>query len=335
MLKTIHLAWMLTFKCDQTRVFSLNCSLQRMATRLLSFDVGTKNLSFCDLSVDSSMSFEVHAWTVASTVPRGINVNKTPLWDLAPPFYKYVRSNVTSWLWNADGSPKPMDRVLIENQPMGGRGAARNLKTKVLSHILQCAILESRPDLNVSFVHPGLKLKDMPKPLEGGKTTYRENKMYAIQKTAEYIQTDLCKNKDACKELYLDKKMKKDDLADAFLQGLFVAHIVARGDLVEAKNTLEETAKAPVVVKKRASKKAASESVKTVPSEPATTEPATTVPSEPATTEPVAVPVDTTETKKAKTSKTSKTSKKKISEVIALEATEVPTEAVKRPRKNK
>lgn len=307
-----------------------------MAIRLLSFDVGTKNLSFCDLSVDSSMSFEVHAWTVASTVPRGINVNKTPLWDLAPPFYKYVRSNVTSWLWNADGSPKPMDRVLIENQPMGGRGAARNLKTKVLSHILQCAILESRPDLNVSFVHPGLKLKDMPKPLEGGKTTYRENKMYAIQKTAEYIQTDLCKNKDACKELYLDKKMKKDDLADAFLQGLFVAHIVARGDLVEAKNTLEETAKTPVVVKKRASKKAASESAMT--SEPIKThaEPAL---KEPAKTEPVAVEPAVTEpaepSKKAKTSKSSKTSKKKISEVIALEATEVPTEAVKRPRKNK
>lgn len=220
-------------------------------TRLLSFDVGTKNLSFCDLTVDSSMGFEVHAWTVASTVPRGVNVNKTPLWDLAPPFYTYVRSNVTSWLWNADGSPKPMDRVLIENQPMGGRGAARNLKTKVLSHILQCAILESRPDLNVSFVHPGLKLKDMPKPLEGGKTTYRENKLYAINKTAELLVTDLCKNKDVCKELYLDKKMKKDDLADAFLQGLFVAHIVSRGDMVEAKNTMEDTT---VVKPKKSSK---------------------------------------------------------------------------------
>ena len=220
-------------------------------TRLLSFDVGTKNLSFCDLTVDSSMGFEVHAWTVASTVPRGVNVNKTPLWDLAPPFYTYVRSNVTSWLWNADGSPKPMDRVLIENQPMGGRGAARNLKTKVLSHILQCAILESRPDLNVSFVHPGLKLKDMPKPLEGGKTTYRENKLYAINKTAELLVTDLCKNKDVCKELYLDKKLKKDDLADAFLQGLFVAHIVSRGDMVEAKNTMEDTT---VVKPKKSSK---------------------------------------------------------------------------------
>lgn len=315
-----------------------------MAVRILSFDVGTKNLSFCDLSVDNKLGFEVHAWTVASTVPRGINVNKTPIWDLAPAFYNYVRANVKSWLWNADGTQKPMDRVLIENQPMGGRGAARNLKTKVLSHILQCIILECRPDLNVSFVHPGLKLKDMPKPLEGGKTTYRENKLYAINKTAEYLVSDLCKNKDECKELYLDKKMKKDDLADAFLQGLFVAHIVARGDLIEAKNTLEEVTK----VEKKAKKaiKASTETVLT----PAETPLATTAaapkakktktvspaaaaaasvpePSAPSVPEPSvpSVPVDEPSTVSAKAKKPR--AKKTSAEAIAEEAVQV-----KKPR---
>lgn len=306
-----------------------------MAVRILSFDVGTKNLSFCDLSVDNKLGFEVHAWTVASTVPRGINVNKTPIWDLAPAFYNYVRANVKSWLWNADGTQKPMDRVLIENQPMGGRGAARNLKTKVLSHILQCIILECRPDLNVSFVHPGLKLKDMPKPLEGGKTTYRENKLYAINKTAEYLVSDLCKNKDECKELYLDKKMKKDDLADAFLQGLFVAHIVARGDLIEAKNTLEEVTKvekkskkASKVAEKPTETLAASETPaapkakKTKTFSPAAAAAAATVPAVPAAS---SAPIDepAVPAKAVKKPRAKKTS----AEAIAEEAIEV-----KKPR---
>jgi hypothetical protein len=201
-------------------------------TRVLSFDVGTKNLSLCDVSVKACGDFEVNAWSVVSTVAPGLNVNLTPVWDLAPPFYDYLQKNARSWLFDADGSPKTLDRVLIENQPMGGRGAARNLKTKVLSHILQCVILGLRPDLTVAFVHPGLKLKDMPLTDPGRKNTYRENKTYAIETTGRMLETSNCLTKAYCTEVYGAKKIKKDDLADAFLQGYFVAQIMARGDLV-------------------------------------------------------------------------------------------------------
>ena len=198
-------------------------------TRVLSFDVGTKNLSWCDLSVKATGDFEVNAWAVVNTVAAGINVNKTPVWDLAPPFYDYLQKTAHSWLF--DGTvPKAIDRVLIENQPMGGRGAARNLKTKVLSHILQCVILGLRPDLTVAFVHPGLKLKDMPLADATRKNTYRENKTYAIEATAAMVASEKCLTKAFCSEIYGAKK--KDDLADAFLQGLYVAGAMARGDVV-------------------------------------------------------------------------------------------------------
>lgn len=197
--------------------------------RVLSFDIGTKNLSLCDLSVKASGDFEVTGWSVVSTVPPGLNVNKTPVWDLAPPFYNYLQEHAKSWLFEASG-PKKIDRVLIENQPMGGRGTARNLKTKVLSHILQCVILHLRPDLTVAFVHPGLKLKDMPRP-EDRKSSYRENKAYAVESTATLIASEKCLSKDYCTEAYAAIK-KKDDLADAFLQGYFVAQIMARGDMI-------------------------------------------------------------------------------------------------------
>lgn len=213
-----------------------------MAVRVLSFDVGTKNLAVCDVAVKADGAFKVYQWSVASCVPRGINVNKTPLVSLVPYFYKLARDSAKGWLFNADGSPRGIQKVFIENQPMGGRGAARNLKTKVLSHILQTVLLEAlgaaAESTEIVFVNPGLKLKDMPKPAEG-RTTYRENKQYAIQKTTQYVTDGVgdgltCANVEECKAWYVDKKMKKDDLADAFLQGLLAGHIYARGDVIPA-----------------------------------------------------------------------------------------------------
>jgi hypothetical protein len=213
-----------------------------MAIRVLSFDVGTKNLAVCDLAVKPDGAFKVYQWSVSSCVPRGINVNKTPLVTLVPYFYKLARDSAKGWLVGPDGTPRGIQKVFIENQPMGGRGAARNLKTKVLSHILQTVLLEAAESVkdaavpDILFVNPGLKLKDMPKPAEG-RTTYRENKQYAIKKTTEYV-TDgvgdglVCANPEECKAWYVDKKMKKDDLADAFLQGLLAGHIYARGDVI-------------------------------------------------------------------------------------------------------
>ncbi len=220
-------------------------SIQRM--RFLSFDVGMKNLAQCDLEVagDTFTTFSVNSWTVETCVEAGLNVNKTPLHELAPFFSTYVKKNLKKWLYeNSDASrPKEFSRVFIENQPMGGRGAARNLKTKVLSHILQCAILDERPDLKVDFVHPGLKLKDMER-LEGMRSTYRENKLYAIAKTTTLVTGPTNKTQDACKVLFLDKKNgKKDDLADAFLQGLIAGQMHASGQVVVPPEAPKKTKK--------------------------------------------------------------------------------------------
>jgi hypothetical protein len=216
-----------------------------MSLRVLSFDVGTKNLALCDLVVTDN-SFRVNSWSVQSCVARGINVNKTPVQDLAPFFYKFVRGQVHSWFYNKDETKKDIQQVFIEAQPLGGRGAARNLKTKVLSHILQCVIAEEAPDVSIRFIHPSLKLKDMPKKEDGSKSSYRENKLYAIQKTTEYVEGQSCQTKELCKEAYLDKKIKKDDLADAFLQGLLAGGALLRNEFLES----------PTEVKKKKAKAA-------------------------------------------------------------------------------
>jgi hypothetical protein len=192
--------------------------------RVLSFDVGTKNLGLCDLSVNTAGDFKVHKWSVDSCVPRGLNVNTTPIAELAPLFYAWAMEQKKKWLYE-DGSKIDYQRIFIENQPMGGRGSARNLKTKILSHVLQCILTGEAP---ITFINPGLKLKDMPRPAEG-KTTYRENKLYAISKTSEVVATSSCLNKDDCIKLFVEKKIKRDDLADAFLQGLIAGQMYCKG----------------------------------------------------------------------------------------------------------
>lgn len=221
----------------------------------------------CDLDVGSDGTFNIHDWTVESCVVPGVNVNKTAVHELAPPFIHFVNSKMKSWLYNLDGSQKDFSKVFIENQPLGGRGSARNLKTKVLSHILQCAILTSRPELEVVFIHPGLKLKDMART--EGKSTYRENKLYAIQKTSEIVEGPLCFNRERCKTLYNVKKMKKDDFADSFLQGYFAGllhvtgNVVGEGPKTEAapKSEAHKTTEGP----KKAMKRKATEDSQVTP----------------------------------------------------------------------
>lgn len=187
--------------------------------RVLSFDVGTKNLAYCDTEVIEN-KFTINSWAVLNCVPTELNVNETSLADLVPYFVKMIQDNLCLWTLQ-------YDYILIENQPMGGRGSARNLKTKVLSHILQGLLMPYSKN-PVQFVHPGLKLKDMPRP--EGKSSYRENKMFAIKKTLELLESPECQSKDSLK-IISQKKTKKDDLADSFLQGYYFALLVSNGSM--------------------------------------------------------------------------------------------------------
>lgn len=173
--------------------------------KVLSFDVGSKNLAVCKLEIcETTKSFLIDTWQVLSVVDASVNVNKTNIEDLAPPFSKTVEDNIIEWI-------SGVDRMFIESQPMG---RTRNLKTKILSHILQIIALRHNPDLKVCFIHPSLKLKEMTGPRE-----YRLNKKYAVTKTEELLQSSSCLNNTTACELFVGKK--RDDLADAFLQGFY------------------------------------------------------------------------------------------------------------------
>jgi len=190
--------------------------------KFLSFDVGTKNLSYCYLDITKE-TFQILDWSVDNVLPVDINVNTTPIADIAPHFYNYALNKSKIWL------QKEIDFVFIENQPMGFRGGARNLKTKILSHILQVLLINQKPELKISFINPSLKLKDFNREK---KSTYAQNKKFAIQKTIEILKSSECLNTDFCQNI-IDKSKKKDDLADSFLQGLIAGRMNLNGDVIE------------------------------------------------------------------------------------------------------
>jgi hypothetical protein len=155
--------------------------------------------------------FSIGLWQVYSAIPDDLNVNKTPIEDLCPYFSREVLKHVDLWL-------DDVDICYIESQPMG---RTRNLKTKVLSHILQILLL-SKKEIPIQFIHPTLKLKNMV-----GERNYRANKKFAIQETERLLENT------AFVDLFIGKK--RDDLADCFLQGYYACWTKPKEDIQHLK----------------------------------------------------------------------------------------------------
>jgi len=196
--------------------------------RFLSFDLGTRHIGICYLAVHENASFEVLEWCVESCVPETLNVNLTPIQTLAPMFYEYILQR--KWPTMAP------DLVFIESQPMGLKGSARNLKTKVLSHLLQCYMMHLYPSSPVDFIMPSLKLKSMVRTSE--RPTYAQNKKFAVDLTRTHLASTKCLNPDKCLSIFDApkvrgiKQVKKDDFADSFLQGYLAGLLHMEGKVV-------------------------------------------------------------------------------------------------------
>lgn len=167
--------------------------------KALSFDIGLRNLGVCKLEVNvDTKEFSIGLWEIYSAIPKDLNANLTSIEDLCPYFSAEVLKHRAEWLQN-------IDICYIESQPMG---RTRNLKTKVLSHILQVLLLEANPGLAIQFIHPTLKLKNMV-----GERSYRANKKFAIAETEKLLEGHSEESRFVGK--------KRDDLADCFLQGYY------------------------------------------------------------------------------------------------------------------
>lgn len=198
--------------------------------RILSVDVGIRHLAWfrgvmsgaanggaSPLSHVSRVD-ETAEWHVEDIVPADgpTNVNEIRVEDVVPWMLAAFHKHKASMLGLHES---PVERVFLEQQPLGtGQAAARNIKTKVLSHILQVLIVQELPGARIAFVSPRKKIRHAALVLGHAPETYNDNK-----KAAKLLAPRLLRALGAPQlaEWFERARGKKDDLADALLQGVY------------------------------------------------------------------------------------------------------------------
>lgn len=178
-------------------------------TRVLSFDVGLKNLSFCVVDFLNN-EFAIKKWQTISL--RGKNISDYTI-------------DAISKLGNLQCGC--IDYVLIEQQ------INRNTQMKVLSHVIQSYFLcgENIPTNRVLFVSPKTRL-DVSSLQHGTVVQRVKQELFNDIHVTNFSRTDFKKISIAIAEKYLLREQhaywyvffnthaKKDDYADSLVQAI-------------------------------------------------------------------------------------------------------------------
>lgn len=154
--------------------------------RILSIDVGIKNLAMCVLDSESK---KILQWDVGG-VP--------PLSDIG--LFENMCAHLNERKWVLDG----VDTVLIERQP------DKNKLIKSVEHFLHAYfVIHGKNTIMYDAKH---KVPDIVGP---GKVKYRQRKNASIERCRKFVVEH---NPDLIK--FFDSHAKKDDLADTVMQAL-------------------------------------------------------------------------------------------------------------------
>jgi hypothetical protein len=206
--------------------------------KILSFDIGINNLSYCILSYEDE-NYVIHGWDILNINPHE-DVNKE-ITVINKQIDKDNKKNNTTTKKKVKKKPSlnelserivstfdskknflECDYVIIENQPCMKNPTMKSIQMIVYSYFYIKGISNITNEIlqNVMFISASNKLKvyDGP-PIEINiKSKYNKNKKLGIEHT-KY----LLKNHEEYMSFF-NSHTKKDDLADAFLQAAYFIH---------------------------------------------------------------------------------------------------------------
>lgn len=190
---------------------------------ILSFDIGIKNLAYCILDKDEDNKLSIIKWDIIKLLEDNEKCKGFPLDELTKRLYKQLNSHFYSY---------NITKVLLENQPVLKNPVMKSVQMIVFSFFQYQAILLAREINTIKLINASNKLKvgktfteiNNNEDIIKIKSKYTRNKKFAIEYTYKILQ-DRIENFETLIEFFKENK-KRDDLADAFLQGIYYIDFV-------------------------------------------------------------------------------------------------------------
>ena len=195
--------------------------------KILSFDVGIKNLSYCYLDVcmgntredSDSMktSLKMIEWNNICTTEEGVNCAKIKLDDLT--------MCVLNALHDTFDEAYEADVVLIENQPMLKNGQMKTVAVIIYTYFNMLK-LQYGSIKDVKFISATNKLKCKEVPVsdqaKSKTSSYKDRKLLSVEVARTYIAKLFPE-----REVWFQGLKKKDDASDVLLQAIYyIEHVL-------------------------------------------------------------------------------------------------------------
>lgn len=190
---------------------------------ILSFDIGIKNLGYCilykDLTINNEKSLIIHKWGIINILQDNEKCKDISLDEIGTRMYKrlqdeFLEENITE--------------VLLENQPVLKNPVMKSIQILIMGFFKYESIILGREIKLIKLINASNKLKLGKKLIQFNesedilkiKSKYNRNKKLAILYTNYFLEKELYSDYNKYNTLFNEHK-KKDDLSDAFLQGLY------------------------------------------------------------------------------------------------------------------
>ena len=193
---------------------------------ILSFDIGIKNLSYCVMYKDETYdsinknNIKIIDWGIIQLIDDGVKCKGVPLDKITTTLYNklyniFIDYNIT--------------KVLLENQPVLKNPVMKSIQMIIYGYFAYEKNIMGREIEYIKLINASNKLKlgknlkeiNNSEDILKIKSKYTRNKKLAIIYTNHFLRERLIvEDYEKYNDIFNNHK-KKDDLADAFLQGLY------------------------------------------------------------------------------------------------------------------
>ena len=193
---------------------------------ILSFDIGIKNLSYCVMYKDETYdsinknNIKIVDWGIIQLIEDGVKCKGVPLDKITTTLYNKLHNIFIDY---------DISKVLLENQPVLKNPVMKSIQMIIYGYFAYEKNIMGREIEYIKLINASNKLKlgrnlkeiNNSEDILKIKSKYTRNKKLAIIYTNYFLKERLIvEDHEKYNDIFNNHK-KKDDLADAFLQGLY------------------------------------------------------------------------------------------------------------------